>query len=148
MKNTFFILFATLFVISTCTTPETKKNINKVGDAAGQAVGEFVEGVAHGVEKAFDMRVELPRFMAEKGIKFGKISVTNDSIGTDNLLLIYMIFENDYSGDITAKAFDNKGLEMGRVKVKVIGKKNEAKFVEFHFDQRTNIDSDSQLTLE
>jgi hypothetical protein len=139
------LLFLSFF---SCTSPEGKKNINEVGDAAGQAVGEFVEGVTHGVQKAFDVTVQLPSNLADKGIKIGKTSVTSDSVGTDNLLLVYIIFEADYSGEMTAKAFDNKGSEMGRVRVKAAGKKNEAKFLEFHFDKHTNIDSDSRLTIE
>ena len=148
MRNIFYILPVLFITFNACTSPETKDNINKVGDAAGQAVGEFVEGVTHGVQKAFDVRIDVPQNLLEKGIKFGKTSVTNDSTGTDNLLLIYMIFENVYSGEMTAKAFDNKGSEMGRVTVTVSGKKNETKFIEFHFDKHTNIDSDSKIILE
>jgi hypothetical protein len=148
MKNLLYPLLAINLLLFACTSPETKNNINKVGDAAGQAVGEFVEGVTHGVEKAFDVKVDVPQNLAGKGIHFGKTYVTNANDGTDNLLLIYMIFDNDFSGDLTAKAFDNKGLEMGRVTVKVTGNKNEARFIEFHFDKHTNIDSDCRLTIE
>jgi hypothetical protein len=148
MRNLLYSFLTFSFLLVACTSPETKNNINKVGDAAGQAVGEFVEGVTHGVQKAFDVTVQLPSNLADKGIKIGKTSVTSDSVGTDNLLLVYLIFEKDYSGEMTARAFDNKGLEMGRVAIKVSGKNKEARFFEFHFDRHTNIDSDSKLILE
>ena len=71
-----------------------------------------------------------------------------DSSGHDNILTVYMIFNTDFNGMITAKAFDKKGAEMGRVKVPVDKKKEEAGFVEFRFDPRTNIDTDSKIILE
>lgn len=148
MEKLFFTIALIIFTVFSCSSPDTRQNINKVGDAAGQAVGEFVEGVTHGVEKAFDVEVALPQKFADRGIKFGKTMVSSADGGTDNLLLVYMIFETDFNGLMTARAFDNKGLEMGRCPVTVNGKKDEAKFVEFHFDRHTNIDSDSRLTVE
>jgi len=146
MKRSFSYVFIALFAVACGSS--TKEKINKVGDVTGQAVGQFVAGVSHGVEKAIDVHVELPAGLASKGIKFGKSSVTSDSSGSDNLLLLYVIFDQDFSGQFTAKAFDNKNQEMGRASQLVSGKKNEARFFEFHFGERTNIDSDSRLTVE
>lgn len=141
---TMFIIFAMV----SCNSDSIKEKINKAGDVAGQATGEFMEGVKTGVNKAFDVRIEVPAGLKEKGIRFGKSTVTNDSTGTDNLLTVYIIFNNDFNGYLTAKAFDNKAEEMGRVSIPVAGKSNEARFFEFHFDKRTNIDSDSKLVIE
>lgn len=139
---------AVLLLIYSCNSSSIKEKINKAGDIAGQATGEFAEGVAKGVNKAFDVQIDLPQSLKDKGISFGKISVTSDSAGTDNLLSVYVIFNNDFNGTLTAKAFDDKGLEMGRVAVPVEGKASEAKFIDFHFDKRTNIDSKNRLTIE
>jgi len=49
---------------------------------------------------------------------------------------------------LVAKVFDRKGLEMGRARQKVTAVKGDAKFIEFHFDKRTNIDVDSKITIE
>ncbi len=138
----------TLALLAACSSDSAKKNISKAGDAAGQAVGEFVSGVSTGVQKAFDMTVELPKSLETKGIKFGKITVQNDAQGTDNLLTVYFIFEKDFDETLLVKVFDRKGLEMGRAKQKVAGTKGDAKFIEFHFDKHTNIDVDSKLTIE
>ncbi len=140
--------FSILVYLAACTSTTIKDNINKAGDVAGQAAGEFVEGASKGVSKAFDVKIELSKDLSDKGLQFGKTTVTNDSIGTDNLLLLYLIFNKDFDGSLTAKAFDNQSLEMGRANVKVTGKKNEARFIEFHFDKRTNIDSKNKLTVE
>jgi hypothetical protein len=61
---------------------------------------------------------------------------------------VYVIFTQDFKGSLTAKAYDDNSLEMGRVKIAVEGKKDEAKYVEFHFDKRTNIDSKNMLKIE
>jgi hypothetical protein len=131
-----------------CSSESIKKKINKAGDIAGQATGEFVEGATKGIEKAFDVKVIINKELENKGIQLGKCSVANDSVGTDNLLVIYVIFNQDYKGTLTAKAFDENELEMGRISVEIEGKKNEAKYIEFHFDKRTNIDSKNKLIIE
>lgn len=147
MKNCVFILVANM-VLASCSTSSIKEKINQTGNAAGQVAGEFIEGASKGVAKAFDVKVDIPKSLSEKGIEFGKAMVSSDSTGTDNLLLLYVIFNQDFDGPLMAKAFDDQSLEMGRALVNVTGKKNEAKFIEFHFDKRTNIDSKNKLTVE
>lgn len=146
MKYFYLLLAASL--LNSCSSGDVKEKINKAGDVTGQVVGEFASGVSSGVKKAFDVNVQLTDDLKRKGLVFGKTSVSSDKVGEDNLLTVYIIFNQDFSGSITSKAFDNKGLEMGRVKLDISGKKDEAKFIEFHFDKRTNIDNDSKLTIE
>jgi len=134
--------------LASCSSSDAKKNISKAGDVAGQAVGEFVSGVSSGVQKAFEMSILLPKELENKGIKFGKITVQNAKEGVDNLLVVYFIFEKDFDEMLTVKVLDRKGLEMGRSKQKVAGAKGEAKYIEFQFDKRTNIDVDCKLTIE
>lgn len=133
-----------------CSSKKIKENINKTGDAAGQAIGEFTSGVTTGVKKVIDAHVTMSDNLKNQGITLGKVVVTADSssAGNENVLIIYMIFSKDFKGTITAKAFDNKNLEMGRTKLDVEGKKDDAHYFEFHFDRRTDIDKDSQLTIE
>jgi hypothetical protein len=134
--------------IQACSGPEAKEKINRAGDMAGETVGEFVSGVSSGVSKAFDVKVSLPEGLAQRGLAFGKVTVSSDSVGTDNLLTLYVIFEKDFKGNLIAKVYDDKQLEMGRVRVDLRGKAGEARFVEFHFDRRTNIDNDSRIVVE
>jgi hypothetical protein len=140
------LLFASGLI--SCTSNSIKEKINHAGDIAGQATGEFIQGASKGVEKAFDVDIQLNQNLISKGIQFGKATVTNDSIGIDNLLVLYVIFNQDFKGKLTAKAFDDKSLEMGRATIEIAGKKDETKYIEFHFDKRTNIDSKNKLTVE
>lgn len=147
MKNTLLTALSTL-VITACSSADIKEKINKVGDVAGQTAGEFIEGATKGVQKAFDVTIALPKDLKEKGVEFGKATVSSDSLGTDNLLVLYVIFNKDFEGKLTAKVFDELSQEMGRSATTLLGKKDETKFVEFHFDKRTNIDSKNLLTIE
>ena len=147
MKNVIALLMLSNFLFA-CSSRSVKEKINKAGDVTGQALGEFTEGVSSGVEKAFDTKIEIADALKSKGIDCGKTTVSSDSGATDNLLTVYVIFNQDFSGEITAKAFDKQQVEMGRIKLAVNGKKDESKYLEFHFDRRTNIDHDSKLTIE
>lgn len=135
------------FAVS-CSGSVVKDGINKAGDVAGQAAGEFVEGAAHGVEKSFELNPILDAQLQAKGLALGSYDVTSDSLGTDNVLTLYVIFNAPFNGPITAKVFDHKSLEMGRATVQTTAEKGVAKYVEFKFDPRANIDSDTKVTLE
>jgi hypothetical protein len=143
-----YLFSVTIFFLASCSSCQVKEKANKAGDVAGQVIGEFASGVSNGVEEAWETSVVPNETLKSQGIQFGKTTVSSDSVGKDNLLTIYVIFNQDFKGQMTAKAFDSKGLEMGRVKVDVKGKKDEARFIDFHFDRRTNIDNDSKLAIE
>ena len=147
VKNIIALTLAAL-LIAACSTTEVKENINKAGHAAGETAGEFIEGAVKGVKHAFDVTLVAPASLKEKGIEFGKATVSSDSTGTDNLLVLYVIFNKDFEGKLTAKAYDQQSLEMGRAAAQVKGKAGEAKFFEFHFDKRTNIGSKDKLEIE
>jgi hypothetical protein len=143
------ILISVVFLaICSCSSSSIKEKINKTGDVAGQVAGEFIDGASKGVQKAFDVQVECSEKLKEKGIEFGKTTVTSDNTGTDNMLLVYVIFNKDFKGTLTAKAFDENSLEKGRVSEIVNGVQNEAKYIEFHFGKHTNIDSKNKLRID
>ena len=134
--------------ILSCSPDSIKQKINKAGNIAGQATGEFVEGASKGIDKAFDVTIKVSQKLIDNGIELGKSTVTSDSTGVDNLLVIYVIFNKDFKGKLTSKAYDENSLEMGRTSVLVEGKKDEAKYIELHFDKRTNLDSKNKITIE
>ncbi|WP_341906309.1 MULTISPECIES: hypothetical protein [Fluviicola] len=143
------LLFVTVCILTVaCSSGEIKESINDAGDAAGQTAGEFFEGATKGVQKAFDVKVSIDPQLKSKGIELGKTQVASDSAGTDNLLTVYIIFNQNFKGKLTAKAFDDQSLEMGRSSVEIQGKKDEAKYVDFHFDPRTNLDSKNELIIQ
>jgi len=134
--------------LSSCSSDSIKEKINKAGDVAGQTAGEFIEGASKGVKKVFDVKLKLSDALVAQGIALGKCSVSSDSLGSDNMLLAYIIFNKDFKGTLTAKVFDENGLEMGRSKSSVSSTTGNAGFVEFHFDKNTHIGSKNVLELD
>jgi hypothetical protein len=59
-----------------------------------------------------------------------------------------MIFDKKMNRNVTMKVLDAEGLELGRTKVLVKGEPGDAKFVDFVFDTRTNIDRDNKIVME
>ncbi len=147
MKKVIIPLSLIVIALAACSGEGVKEKINKAGDVAGQAVGELATGVSQGVEKAMGVKVEVNSALADKGVSTGKISVS-DSSATDNVLNVYTVFAKDFDGAITAKVYDQSGAEMGRAKVAVKAMKDEAKFVDFVFDKRTNLDNHCKVVLE
>lgn len=141
------IAFFGLYLCS-CSPSKIKEKINETGDAAGQAIGELATGITTGVKKSIQPQVELSEKLKTDGISLGKILVSGDSTEVENIVTAYIIFNANFKQHLTVKAFDKKQLEMGRVRIEVEGKKDEAKYVEFHFDKRTDIDNDSKVTIE
>ncbi len=141
MKKYFIPVLLSIF-LSACTSDAIKQKI------AGQTAGEFIVGASKGVKKAFDVKLKLSQGLVSQGVALGKCSVSGDSLGTDNLLLAYIIFNKDFKGMLTAKVFDENGLEMGRSKTEITSSAGNAGFVQFHFDKNTHLGSKNMLQLD
>ena len=143
------ILAAGLF-FSSChwAKEKTKATVNKAGEVIGQAGSEFADGVSKGIEKAFENKVEMSAALKEQGLGLGKITLRGTDSTTDNILSVYLVFNKDLERDLLVKIFSPDGKEYGRCKAHVKGKKDEAKYTDFVFDPRTNIDGKSKLVFE
>ncbi len=141
------LVACSVILLQACSGDGVKDKINKAGDVAGQTVGEFAHGVSSGVEKALNLKIELSKALQDSGVSLGKVTIA-DSSERDNVLQVYMIFAKGISANLTAKAYDQNGAEMGRVKVPVKAGADEAMFVDFIFDPRTNIDNDSKVVIQ
>lgn len=150
MKRFSAIFFLFLLMLSCGKLKDkTKDAINKGGETVGKGATEFIEGVSEGVDRSLDCQVVLSPDLISQGIKTGKYAINNDSTGgKNNLFTLYIIFDKNFKKEIRVKAFDKKGLELGRTKLQVEGKAGEAKYFDFLFDKRTCIEVKSKLILE
>lgn len=135
-------VLAVLIIFSSC--DRLSNSTEKIGETAG----DMIKGIETGVKKARAINITYTKSLSTKGITNGKVSLKNDKEGTDNLLSIYLIFSKRFKGKVSAKAYDNQGLEMGRSSVKIDVQGGDAGFYDFHFDKRTNIDRDGKVVLE
>ncbi|HXU27113.1 MAG TPA: hypothetical protein VN698_07765 [Bacteroidia bacterium] len=94
------------------------------------------------------LTIEPPQKCWESGIDFDKATITNDSIGADNLLAVSIFFYNDYQDTLIAKVYDNNHNEKARISVPVNAKQDESQLIKFHFNRRVNIIPMDNLVIE
>ena len=149
MKKILFIISTLIFSFSCDKVKEkTKETINKSGEVVGKASTEFIEGVTEGVDRSLDCSILLSEPLIKKGVEKGKFTIHNLSEGHNNLLSLYLIFNKDVKGDIWVKVYCKKGLEVGRSMLNIEAKSNDAKYFDFNFDKRTNIEVKSLISIE
>jgi hypothetical protein len=149
MKYIISVLSVLMLLVSCGRVKEkTRETINRGGETVGKTATEFFEGVYEGFDKTLQCEVSLSKTLMDKGLKTGKIVVENANGGRNNQLTVYFIFEEDFMSPVTAKAFDKNGLEIGRAKVDVEGKTDEAGYFDFIFDKRSYIEAKSKIVLE
>lgn len=150
MKKQFLFSTFILVILSSCNwaKDKAKETVNKTGEIVAKTGSEFVNGVAKGVEKTFTNVVELSPALVAKGLKTGKIIINSTDSTSDNILSVYFIFDNDFSATVVAKVLDENGVEYGRTKSVIAGKKSDAQYFDFNFDKRTNIDSKGKIVFE
>lgn len=142
-----FTILAALFIGCSDITTKAKNTINKTGEKVGQTATEFIEGVTEGVEKSLQRKVELSDSLKAKGLSFGNTSVANDTVGSNNKLTVYFIFNKTFSDTLIAKVFNKENIEIGRSKLPVWGEKDDAKYFDFTFDERTYIEVKSKVII-
>jgi hypothetical protein len=147
--NPFFFVAILLLALGCGRVKEgTKEAINKTGEVAGKATTTFAQGVEQGVQSATESKADLAPNIAHLGVSTGKLLFTEEAGANDNILSIYLIFENNFSGLITVKAFDKEDKEYGRTSLQVTAKKGDAGYYDFVFDKRVNLESKSRFLLQ
>ena len=133
--------------VSNLTEEVANKTATKAGEIIGGSTRSFADGVDEGLDKAGNSSLQLSEELSKKGIKLGGHKIENLS-GNDNKLSVYFIFEQDFTGTVMVKVFNKQMQEVGRIKQELSGKKDDAGYIDFVFDERTNIDPKYTITLE
>lgn len=127
---------------------KTKDTLHKGGEIIAKAGSEVADGVRTGIDESFANLVKTNSALTAKGVSIGRVLVSGTDSTTDNQLSVYIIFEKAFDGAVMARVIDKNGLEFGRATQQITGAAGDAKFVEFIFDPRTNIDKGDQVILE
>lgn len=143
-----FLILALILMSCNWAKQKTKETVNKTGEVVAKAGSEFADGISKGVEKTFQNEVVFSETLSKSGVHAGKILINSTDTSVDNLLTMYLIFDQDFSQSLIVKVFDAKGQEYGRVSQVVTAKKGEARYIDFLFDRRTNIDGKGKITVE
>ena len=149
MKHIISIL-TVLMLLASCgrIKERAKETINKSGETVGKTATEFFEGVSEGIDRTLQCELSFSNSLMDKGLRNGKFTIENANGGRNNQLTIYLIFDKDFKSAITAKAFDKSGLEIGRAKIDVEGKADDAGYFDFIFDKRSYIEVKSKIVFE
>lgn len=146
------VLFLTLLIFTfSCdrVKRKTKETLNKSGETIGEGATEFFEGVSEGVDKTLQCEINLSDNLVNQGLSTGKFSIEDSkNIGENNILVLYIIFEDDFKNTLTAKAYDKQNLETGRAKIEVEAKSGDAGYFDFIFDERTYIEVKSKIMID
>lgn len=145
-------LFSILVVLSlTCACSKvkekTKETLNKGGETVGEMATEFTEGVTEGVERNLDCKIVLSERLKQQGIALGKYHIESDTLGHNNKIVVYLITEKAFKGNLTFKVSDKKGVEFGRTQLTLDTKAGAANYYDVVFDPRTDIEVKSTIEI-
>lgn len=147
--NYFLIIILLGFISCNRIAHKTNNTVNRGGEVIGETATEFFEGVTEGVDKTLECDIILSSNLLKDGLKTGSYAIKNKSSGGENnLLTLYLIFNKDFDKIVYAKAFDKKGLEIGRSKLHISGINGEANYFDFEFDKRTYIGVRNKIVIE
>lgn len=122
--------------------------VNSAGETVGKAGSEFVNGVSDGIDHTLSCTIELSKPLEASGLSYGKFKIISNPSDVDNTLRIYLIFNQAINRSVSIKVFDNKGAEYGRLNATLSGQAGTAQYVDFVFDPKTEIESQSHFVIE
>jgi hypothetical protein len=147
LKQWFSIIAAYILVSCHHVDNKAKQMLHQTGETAGKVGGEIVNSVNEGVKQSMQCQVQLATGLSSKGIQTGKLSFASNG-GTDNVLRLYLIFNEAFTGRLSIRVTDEKGLEYGRTALDIKAIKGSAGFYDFVFDTRTNLEGKSTFIVQ
>jgi hypothetical protein len=126
---------------------KTKQALNKGGELAGTAATEVLEGVTTGVERTWKVDVQLSEDLVQRGMVLGKTQVVSDEQGNDNRLFLYLSTEIGLRDTLSAIAYDQEGLEMGRTRFVIDAAPNSGDHYELRFQERTDLERKARVLI-
>lgn len=119
------------------------KGAAKTGEITGKSVTAFGKSAYDGAGKVLKNGTVLSALLQKKGVEVGKI-VQEDN----NVLQVYMIFMDDFKGNVMVRVKDINNEEIARSTKFIEGKIGEATYQSFTFNQLTDIQAQSTIFIE
>lgn len=112
----------------------------KAGQAVGETITDFAQGVGSGIDKRLEVDVELSPEVVDLGLS-KTVAKSAGMDGKKKGITVYLLSQKPVTGSLIAKALNGEGAEIGRSVVEVEFAADDAKYVTFHFGNEI----DSQL---
>ena len=125
-----------------------QERVSKTGEVAGETAANVVKSVKSGIEKVSKINITVSDPLKTRGISLGKTKLNSVAGGRHNQLNVYMIFDKSINRSVIMKVLNSQGEEIGRTKTLLKATAGEAKYVDFTFDKRCNIDRDHKISME
>ncbi len=118
-------------------------------ESATKGVGELVKGANSGITESLNVSsvVSEPTFEANFEDCKAEKKYSSDT-DKEKKVNIYLIAKKDFKGKLMMKAFNEDKKEIGRSSIEVTIKKDEAKYVDFSFDERTHLLQTDYFTIQ
>ena len=150
MRYLFIILLGLSIYTVSCNRikSNSKEVINKTGETVGEVATEFVEGVTEGIDNTLACDLTLNKELISQGLSLGVFSVESENQNeNNNVLRVYLIFDKDFKSQVTAIVTNKMNQETGRSKIEIEAEAGSADYYDFIFDEHTNIDVKSIVTI-
>lgn len=131
-----------------CRTDSGNEKLANASKNVGQSAAKVVSGLKSGIEKVAKINIELSENLKTRGLSLGKTKLDSKNGGRHNMLNVYVIFDKKINKNVTVKVYNNQNEEIGRTKSMISGDAGDAKYFDFIFDKRTNIDRDFKIVME
>jgi hypothetical protein len=130
-----------IMALAACTPDNKGAEKIPVSGTGSQTTPAATQSIAGKIQVSDDLK--------SKGFKFGKYAIEKGN-GSDNfnVLHVYVSFNNDAKEMVNVRVYDKKENEYGRTSKKVKGKNGDAKWIDFEFDSRTNLEDGSRFEIE
>lgn len=135
-------------LLTHCRTDSGNEKLSGATEKVGKSAATAVKGIKAGIEKATKINIELSEALKGRGLSLGKTKLDSKNGGRHNSLNVYMIFDKKINKSVLVRVLNNQNEEIGRSKSLITGDAGEAKYVDFTFDKRTNIDRDYKILME
>jgi hypothetical protein len=112
-----------------------------VGGAVGEAVTDFGKGVAKGVDRRMEAKVQLTDGLKKAGLSCTTAKLSLDGPNDAVTVNAYLLCAKRVKGDVMAKAINEAGNEIGRATAPIDLPADGAQYVNFTFPR----EMDSQM---
>ncbi|MBF7091058.1 hypothetical protein IUY40_05850 [Flavobacterium sp. ALJ2] len=117
--------------------------------SASKGIGDVIKGINSGISES----INTSKVISEPTFKVNFEECKAEKIyGADTdkqkKVTIYLIAKNDFKGDLILKAYDANKKEIGRSRLEISIKKDDAKYVDFSFDERTHLLQTEYFTIK
>ncbi|MEO8534707.1 MAG: hypothetical protein ABI441_13200 [Flavobacterium sp.] len=129
------------------------KALQQEGKAAAKSASKGIGDIIKGMNSGMSESINQSEVIAEAAFKTNFEECKAEKIygaETDKVkkVTIYLIAKNDFKGDVILKAFNENKKEIGRSRLKVDFKKDDAQYVDFSFDERTHLLQTEYFTIK